>query len=175
MPRTEEYNYPHASFTPEPHCIPGYTGYLPGFGPHKLYQFGKTYGRMTHDIMESHPVAGERFGQILSCDCSRNAKRDDSFHVWQHEHSTSYPKFRIDMVPGYTGHVPRKDSHCGRGYQEECRKGISEFERLKMDENDRQKSNRYTPSEDILVSKKHDFIYIFKPINIRTAYIACSA
>ncbi|KAF8774163.1 hypothetical protein HNY73_016745 [Argiope bruennichi] len=105
---------------------------------------------MTHDIMARHPVAGERFGQILCCDCNRNAKRDDSFHVWQHEHSTSDPKFRIDMVPGYTGHVPRKDSHCGEGYQEECKKGISEFERLKMDENDRQKSNRYIPPEDIL-------------------------
>ncbi|GFT44785.1 uncharacterized protein NPIL_174971 [Nephila pilipes] len=47
-------------------------------------------------------------------------------------------------------HVPRKGSHCGRGYQEQCTRGIAEFERLKMDENDRHKSTKYIPPEDIL-------------------------
>ncbi|GIY19279.1 uncharacterized protein CDAR_413991 [Caerostris darwini] len=150
MPRTEDYHYSHGSYTPEPHCIPGYTGYLPGFGPHKLYQFGKTYGKMTHDIMARHPVAGERFSRILSCDCNGRGKRDDTFKVWQHEHSTSNPKYTNDMVPGYTGHVPKKESHCGQGFQKECRRGISDFQKLKMCESDCHKPSKYVPPEDLL-------------------------
>ncbi|GFQ82706.1 uncharacterized protein TNCT_718651 [Trichonephila clavata] len=106
---------------------------------------------MTHDIMVKHPVAGQRFGQILSHGCCNNrAKNDDKSMVWQHEHSSHNPKHRCDMVPGYTGHVPRKDSHCGRRYQEHCTKGIAEFERLKMGENDRLRSTKYVPPEDLL-------------------------
>lgn len=62
---------------------------------------------MTHDIMERHPVAGERFGPILHCDGHGDrAMRDDELRVWKHEHSTPEPTLRRGMVAGYTGSTP---------------------------------------------------------------------
>ncbi|KAG8187008.1 hypothetical protein JTE90_005777 [Oedothorax gibbosus] len=150
MPPTENYQYPHGYFTPEPHCIPGYTGYLPGFGPHKQYQFGKTYGKMTHDIMEAHPVAGERFGPILQWDGRGDMASEDELLAWEREQNSSKHVLRRGMVPGYTGHVPRKQFISCQSYEPQCQKGIGDFERYQMDCKDKYRSHKYAPPEDLL-------------------------
>ncbi|KAF8774591.1 Protein suppressor of white apricot like protein [Argiope bruennichi] len=65
MPIPEHYQQRHYFKTPEPCFRPGYTGFLPEYGPRRLYQFGETYGHMTHKLMKSHPVAGLRMGNIV--------------------------------------------------------------------------------------------------------------
>lgn len=149
MPATEDYLYPHSHFTPEPHCLPGYTGYLPGFGPHKLYQYGKTYGRLTHDIMAKHPIAGKRFGNILEyTDDDRSSNRRS--YDWKSKKKSGHGSIKSNMVSGYTGHIPRKKFYCGKGYQEECRYGIADFEKLQMERRHDDSSYKYCPPEDLL-------------------------
>ena len=53
------------------------------------------------------------------------------------------------------GHVPRKNFFCGKGYQEECRRGIADFEKLQRERRYEQDAYKYCPPEDLLVSLSH--------------------
>ena len=58
---------------------------------------------MTHDIMDKHPIAGERFGNILQF--SDEARSDDKrSHDWKSKRKHKKGSIlRSDMIAGYTG------------------------------------------------------------------------
>ncbi|XP_054717335.1 uncharacterized protein LOC129226731 [Uloborus diversus] len=104
---------------------------------------------MTHDIMESHPVAGQRFGNILHCSHGSKSSNEPGSRR-KFNRSVNNEMSDREKMSGYTGHVPRRNFYCGKGYQEECRRGIADFERLQMDRRDTQARTKYFPPEDLL-------------------------
>ncbi|XP_048415114.1 protein FAM166A-like [Stegostoma tigrinum] len=99
-------------FTPEPHYIPGYTGYA-----HTIpFRFGKTYGRITHDILKN-PKTAQADHTLLS---PTTGGPD-----YQPEYSDYCPPDVSDqihpqkLVPGYTGYVPQKAFNYGGNYYQE--------------------------------------------------------
>ncbi|GBM39341.1 hypothetical protein AVEN_257451-1 [Araneus ventricosus] len=132
MPIPENYQPKHWFQTPEPCCRPGYTGYLPEYGPKRLYQFGETYGHMTHNLMKSHPVAGLRMGNIVDFNKELQEKLEEEAIVWKHEVTSENNRFRAKMVPGYTGFVPRRGFLFGKVYDEECKQAVALIEKQKL-------------------------------------------
>ncbi|XP_035204790.1 protein FAM166B-like [Stegodyphus dumicola] len=132
MPVPEKYKTKYWFQTPEPSCRPGYTGFLPGYGPKRLFQFAKTYGMMTHELMKEHPVAGLRLGNLLDNSLELQRKLEEEAMTWKHEVTAENNRYCRNMVPGYTGYVPRKKFLVGRVYDEECKEAVALFEKLKL-------------------------------------------
>nr|XP_002125298.1 protein FAM166B-like [Ciona intestinalis] len=119
MPRRSEL------FTEDPFYLPRYCGYLPQY----KYRIGKTYGRHSVEILtdpnvsksgryvltptESHPTDSidERRSRLRS--------RADS---WGNQNLTE------EMVPGYTGYIPKKQHYFANTYGEVCRSALSHHE-----------------------------------------------
>ncbi|GFQ68564.1 hypothetical protein TNCT_104361 [Trichonephila clavata] len=57
---SEERNHFTHLPVPEPHFIPGYTGFCPGLSD----QVGHSYSWATHIIMKGHPTIGKRLARI---------------------------------------------------------------------------------------------------------------
>ncbi|GFR18248.1 uncharacterized protein TNCT_578571 [Trichonephila clavata] len=132
MPIPEYYQPKHWFQTREPFCRQGYTGYLPECGPKRLYQFGETYGILTHNIMKSHPVAGLRMGNILDYSKELQEQLEEDALVWKHEIHSENNRLRAKMVSGYTGYVPRKRFLYGKVYDEECKEAVALMEKQKI-------------------------------------------
>ncbi|XP_053688774.1 UPF0605 protein GA14893-like [Sabethes cyaneus] len=126
-------NVGHIS-TPEPHYIPGYTGYCPQL----MYRIGNTYSSLSHKLLLDPSVAhSEKL--ILS------NRSTDEYQVHRptlkeidatgtiiprHEdedlRDTIYQK---PLMPGYEGYIPRTQSKFGRRYAVVTSEGLNEFER----------------------------------------------
>ncbi|GFT71569.1 uncharacterized protein NPIL_492531 [Nephila pilipes] len=132
MPISEYYQPKHWFQTREPCCRPGYTGYFPEYGPRRLYQFGETFGVMTHNIMRSHPVAGLRMGKVLDFSNELQEQLEEDALTWKHEITSENNRLREKMVSGYTGYVPRKRFLYGKVYDEECKQAVALIEKLKL-------------------------------------------
>lgn len=131
MPVNEDYQTKFWFQTPEPLCRPGYTGYIPAYGPKRLFQFGRTYGKMTHDLLVDHPTAGLRLARILDCSKSLQEKLEEEALTWKHEISTENSKLNRSMVPGYAGYVPRRRFLLGKAFNEASIEAIALTEKLK--------------------------------------------
>lgn len=132
MPITEDYEGKYWFQTPEPVGTPGYTGYIPGYGPRRLLQFGKTFGEMTHGLLKEHPVAGLRLAPIIDTRQSMDEKLEQEVLAWKHEVSSQNNKYCKDMVSSYAGYVPRRRFLLGKSFTEECREATALMEKLKI-------------------------------------------
>ncbi|XP_035231134.1 UPF0605 protein GA14893-like [Stegodyphus dumicola] len=132
MPRSEAYINFNPHVTPEPHFKPGYTGYLPGYGPHRLYLPPKTFGKATHELLLPHPIAGYRLNTILEVPTAElMAKQEQEFYLYQHQRYTKDLKRRKDTIPGYVGHIPRTRNIIGQAFPKAVRKGTAEFYKIR--------------------------------------------
>lgn len=97
--------------TPDPHYIPGYGGYCPQL----KYHIGKSYGQLTSELLSSPDVNHSPRLMVSGVSCS-------------HETARSIPDCRVrKMIPGYTGFIPKSQSHFACSYGEMCRKAFSDF------------------------------------------------
>lgn len=133
MPLNEDFKAKFWFQTPEPVAIPMYTGYIPGYGPRKLFQFGKTFGEMTHDLfVQDHPVVGLRLAPILDCSQLLDKKLEQEVLAWKHEISSQNNKYCRDMVSGYAGYVPRRKFIQGKPFPDESKEATALMEKLKL-------------------------------------------
>ncbi|XP_047424974.1 protein FAM166B [Mugil cephalus] len=98
--------------TPDPHYIPGYSGYCPQL----KFNIAKTYGKLTGELLTSPEV--KHSSRLV-------------LHTG-HVPSTDTPRSSTDsnlkrMIPGYTGFIPKRQNYFACSYSETCHKALSEF------------------------------------------------
>ncbi|CAH1187136.1 unnamed protein product [Phyllotreta striolata] len=115
--------------TPNPHFIPGYTGFCPQY----KYRIGDTYGTITHKVLLD-PAVFHAEKLVLS---DRFA---DDYHVVRpplkdidivnDRHGDTI--YKHPMVPGYEGFVPREHGIFGQRFTVQATEGLSDFEKSQM-------------------------------------------
>ncbi|KAL5011375.1 hypothetical protein ScPMuIL_009926 [Solemya velum] len=94
--------------------VPGYRGYCPQI----KYRVGKTYGTDTHELSKDHEhrhPASVLY--LVPPETLRNDLPDP----------TGDNKYTKDMVPGYTGYIPRMPFKFGGTYKEDCDVCIDDY------------------------------------------------
>jgi len=155
-------------FPDEPHYIPGYRGYCPQMN----FKMGKTYGKTTHGILTEKSIAKSQ--RRVLAQTSNNASANGDYNAESEEALISKNRRAIsfgdkklthNMVPGYTGYIPKKEDHFGNRYAVGCHRAISNFEgdrtayannqndRLKIAEKQPQKALRKEPAPYVSVKQ----------------------
>ncbi|XP_072310029.1 ciliary microtubule inner protein 2B [Eucyclogobius newberryi] len=102
--------------TPDPHYIPGYEGYCPQL----KFNIGKSYGRLTSELLTSPEVSHST--RLMVSEVSRSAEAARS------RVGRNLPDCHVKrMIPGYTGFIPKSQSHFACSYGEMCRKALTDF------------------------------------------------
>ncbi|XP_020485529.1 ciliary microtubule inner protein 2B [Labrus bergylta] len=108
--------------TPEPYYIPGFAGYCPQL----KYTVGKSYGKLTSQLLSSPEV--------------KHSTRLDL-------HQELVPSAETDsdgtmkMLPGYTGFIPNRQNYFACRYSETCRRALTEFDQERRARIQRQSSD----------------------------------
>ncbi|XP_041368533.1 protein FAM166B-like [Gigantopelta aegis] len=114
--------------TPDPYHTPGYGGFCPQF----QYQIGETFGRTTSRLLTDHNVAssGRRVLADIKIDPKRCATTMDEGTQSQRtrQRSLGDQKLMDNMIPGYSGYIPKSLNYFGTRFTEICRESVSEFE-----------------------------------------------
>ncbi|KAH3794742.1 protein FAM166B-like [Dreissena polymorpha] len=113
--------------TPDPYHTPGYGGFCPQF----KYQIGETFGKTTSKLLRSDAVASS--GKLVLADIrasSAPVMEDDpkATLLRSRTHSWGDQKLMEQMIPGYTGFIPRHEHFFGKRYAVNCKGAISDFE-----------------------------------------------
>ncbi|KAM9307111.1 ciliary microtubule inner protein 2B [Pholidichthys leucotaenia] len=97
--------------TPDPHYIPGYTGYCPQL----KFNIGKPYAKLTEELLTCPEVRHSNY-LVLSTGCpSTDSDIDPSVRS-------------LRMIPGYTGFIPKSEHYFSCSYAEASRKALAEVE-----------------------------------------------
>lgn len=90
--------------------VPGYRGYCPQL----KYKVGKTYGQDTHELAQSYDYRHPPSGPVAP-GYSTKPPLGNSL-----PRATGDNKYTEQMVPGYTGYIPRWPFKYGGTYKEDC-------------------------------------------------------
>lgn len=142
-------------FPDEPHYIPGYRGYCPQMN----FKMGDTYGKTTHGILTDGKIAKSK-RRVLAQTASNASRESEQYlaeteeaQISRNRRAISYgdKKLMHNMVPGYTGYIPKKEDHFGNRYAVGCHRAISNFENdrtsYSKNENDRLKVAAKSPQK----------------------------
>ncbi|XP_022920071.1 CIMIP2 protein CG18335-like [Onthophagus taurus] len=115
--------------TPNPHLIPGYTGFCPQY----KFRIGSTYGSTTHKLLLD-PTVSHAEKLVLSdrtlddYQVERPAQRDiDIVNARFRQGDVCY---KHPTIPGYEGFVPRLNGLFGQRYSVQATEGLSEFQQM---------------------------------------------
>ncbi|XP_046567438.1 uncharacterized protein C10orf82-like [Haliotis rubra] len=95
--------------------VPGYRGYVPQI----KYRVGQTYGNDTHDLLKSDHEF-RRSATIMGPFPQETLKNELP-------DATGDNKYTKNMVPGYTGYIPRMPFKFGGTYKDDCDVCIDTF------------------------------------------------
>jgi len=114
--------------TPDPYHTPGYGGFCPQF----KYQIGDTFGKTTSKLLRDDAVASS--GKLVLSDIRANSAPGPDCPdpraalLRSRTHSWGDQKLLEQMIPGYTGFIPRAEHYFGNRYAVNCKGAISDFE-----------------------------------------------
>ncbi|CAH1783393.1 unnamed protein product [Owenia fusiformis] len=111
--------------------VPGYRGYCPQI----KYRVGKTYGKDTH-LLAQKTIHVQPQDPI--------EPRPRIANVNPLPSSTGDNKYTEQMVPGYTGYIPRMPFKFGNTYKEDCDWCIDQFSSTKNNHMDKTQSLKHT-------------------------------
>ncbi|XP_069603938.1 ciliary microtubule inner protein 2B [Ranitomeya imitator] len=128
--------------TPDPHYIPGYGGFCPQY----KYNLGKTYGKLTAQLLTSPDV--RHSGQLVLQSCPFPPPQNvSSLDISKRRKPRlGDQKLTWSMIPGYTGFIPRSQKFFAKTYAETTRDALTDFHK----EQDQQQTHL---KEQILLSK----------------------
>ncbi|XP_034752482.1 protein FAM166B isoform X2 [Etheostoma cragini] len=103
--------------TPDPHYVPGYSGYCPQL----KYNMGKSYGQLTAELLTSPEVKHSNH-LVLHTGHGPSTESDAGVTL------RSIPDSNLKkMIPGYTGFIPKNQNYFACSYAETTRKALTEF------------------------------------------------
>lgn len=113
--------------TPDPYHTPGYGGFCPQF----KYKIGETFGKTTHKLLTDGTVASS--GDLVLAEIRANSapipESDPRADLLKSRtHSWGDQKLMEQMIPGYTGFIPKGQHYFGNRYAIICKGAISDFE-----------------------------------------------
>ncbi|XP_075434467.1 ciliary microtubule inner protein 2B [Ascaphus truei] len=115
--------------TPDPHYIPGYSGFCPQY----KYNLGKTYGKLTSQLLTSPDIG--RSGHLVLQSCPIPPPPSDSNVNHPRELLRKRRKSRLgdqkltwSMIPGYTGFIPRSQNFFAKTYTESSKDALRDFQ-----------------------------------------------
>lgn len=114
--------------TPDPYHTPGYGGFCPQF----KYQIGETFGKTTSKLLRDDTVASS--GHLVLAEIRANSapvadiEDPKTALLRSRTHSWGDQKLMEQMIPGYTGFIPRSEHFFGKRYAVNCRGAIADFE-----------------------------------------------
>ncbi|TNN71352.1 Protein FAM166B [Liparis tanakae] len=120
--KMEEYapQFSKVLLTPEPHYVPGYTGYCPQL----KYNMGKAYGQLTAELLTS-PDVQRSDRPVLQTGHIPSTESDVGLTL------RSIPECNFKkMIPGYTGftgHVPKSRFLMGKGFPVTTNQALIQF------------------------------------------------
>ncbi|CAK8678938.1 ciliary microtubule inner protein 2B-like [Clavelina lepadiformis] len=111
---------------PDPYYPPGYCGYSPQF----QFQFGETYGETTARLLKDPNVA--KSGRLVLADiipkkCHDDCKTNKNEWLRYRKQSWGDRKLIGEMVPGYTGYIPKERGNFGMRYAQSCNEAIAGY------------------------------------------------
>ncbi|XP_067172555.1 ciliary microtubule inner protein 2B [Apteryx mantelli] len=115
--------------TPEPHYIPGYTGYC----PHYKFSVGKTYRQQTSQLLTSPEVPRpcQRVLQLTCWSCRGTEPQDLPGEPGSCWGAGAQPLSSI-VIPGYTGFIPRAQHFFAKTCSEICKEARSDFAKQRL-------------------------------------------
>lgn len=123
--------------TKEPHYLPRYTGFLPQY----KYRIGKTYGRHSVEILSDNNVkkSGNLVLQPLNFGKSNNTVDRRREILSSRSVRFGSKTLRADMLPGYTGYIPKNQHYFAKRYGEICRSSLAQHEVEQQENKKKQK------------------------------------
>ncbi|KAK9532660.1 hypothetical protein VZT92_010034 [Zoarces viviparus] len=110
------HTFSKALLTPDPHHVPGYTGYCPQL----KYNVWKSYGRLTAELLTSPHVQHSNC-LVLHTGHLPSTESDVGLTL------RSIPECNLKRIPGYTGFIPKSQDYFAYSYSDTCRRALSEF------------------------------------------------
>uniref|UniRef100_A0A8C6Z1G6 Ciliary microtubule inner protein 2B n=1 Tax=Nothoprocta perdicaria TaxID=30464 RepID=A0A8C6Z1G6_NOTPE len=115
--------------TPEPHYIPGYTGYCPRY----KFSMGKTYGQQTWQLRSSLEVPRPSQLVLLPTrwSCRSTELPDLPGEPGACAEAEAQPLSSI-VIPGYTGFIPRSQHFFAKTFSEIYKEAKSDFAKQRL-------------------------------------------
>lgn len=111
--------------TPDPYHIPGYCGYCPQF----KYQIGDTFGRTTSQLLTTSSVASSGRPVLSDITPQPRPPRDGRRAlIATRSLNLGDQKLCDEMVPNYTGYIPKGEHYFGKPYADTCLSAIASFQ-----------------------------------------------
>lgn len=120
--------------------IPGYRGYCPQL----KYRVGKSFGQDTHELASEFPFR-QPMPPILP---------DRAQTMVRLPESTGDNKYTKQMVPGYTGYIPRMPFRYGSTYKEDCDSCLGEYFTQRGTQSAKQNSLSMTTRTNAILAPK---------------------
>ena len=112
------------AFYTEPYYIPGYSAYFSQLP----FQIGDTYGHTTNKLLTDPRVQKGKRSVLIDTDKIEDPKksRESEKAQWLRRRNKSWGGIKLNeqMVPGYTGYIPRSEEHYGARYAEICERSV---------------------------------------------------
>lgn len=120
---------PHTNlFRKEPHYIPGYTGYV----PQMPFKYGQVYGSVTNKLL-TDPTVQQSKSKILTqttqhVSSLQNDTKEQIIAKKRLVGSGQSKRLTNNMIPGYTGYIPKNENYFGKRYAYQNHKAIYDLE-----------------------------------------------
>uniref|UniRef100_A0A8C5LPE1 Ciliary microtubule inner protein 2B n=1 Tax=Leptobrachium leishanense TaxID=445787 RepID=A0A8C5LPE1_9ANUR len=115
--------------TPDPHYIPGYGGFCPQY----KYNLGKTYGKLTSQLLTNPDIHRSGHLVLQSCPFPPLRMDNDRDHLEtptrRRRQRLGDQKLSWSMIPGYTGFIPKSQNFIAKTYTEISKDAVADFHR----------------------------------------------
>ncbi|XP_029437696.1 protein FAM166B [Rhinatrema bivittatum] len=115
--------------SPDPHYIPGYSGFCPQY----KYHLGKSYGNLTSQLLTNPDISHSQRPvlQSLRYPVAEKAERAEPPVVLLKSRRRHWGEdiFTGNMIPGYTGFIPRSQHYFAKTYAQIAQDALNDFVR----------------------------------------------